>query len=70
MRGLLGDRHGKGIIAEIGGATGILGMGEVTDMEARTKCILQRVCVYERSTVGIRCIEREGKRGRGKKKGK
>ena len=39
-----------------------------SDMEARAKCILQCVCVCERSTVGIRCIEREGKRGRGKKK--
>jgi len=39
-------------------------------METRTKYILQRVCVCERSTIGIRCIEREEKRGRGKKKGK
>ena len=36
----------------------------------RPSWALQRVCVCERSTVGIRCIEREGKRGRGKKKGK
>ena len=31
---------------------------------------MQRVCVCERSAFGIRCIEREGKRERGKKKGK
>ena len=45
-------------------------MGEAADMETRTKYILQRVCVCERSTIGIRCIEREGQRERGKKKGK